>query len=100
MVDGDDVLSIGPVDHRALFPRSAAVVHHGGAGTTHAAAAAGVPSIVIPHAGDQPFWAGRLHGLGVAPTPLDVKAVTQDEVRDCVEQATAEPMRAAAKRLG
>jgi len=100
MMDGDDLLSVGSVDHRALFPRSAAVVHHGGAGTTHAAVAAGVPSVVIPHVGDQPFWAARLHGLGVTPAPLDVKAVTHESVRDRLAQATAEPMRAAAERLG
>ena len=42
MLDGDDVMSITTVDHRALFPRAAAVIHHGGAGTTHAAVAAGM----------------------------------------------------------
>jgi sterol 3beta-glucosyltransferase len=99
-VDGDDVMTIGPVDHRALFPRAAAVVHHGGAGTTHAAVAAGVASVVIPHVGDQPFWAARLHQLGVAPAPLEVTAVTPEAVRDRVVQATAEPMRLAAKHLG
>src|SRR4029079_12729190 len=51
MLDGDDVLSVARIDHRVLFPRSAAVIHHGGAGTTHAAVAAGAPSVVIPHVG-------------------------------------------------
>ena len=100
MLDGDDVFSIATIDHRALFPRSAAVIHHGGAGTTHAAVTAGVPSVVIPHVGDQPYWAMRLHRLGVAPSPLDIKAVTSDAVRERVLQATAEPIRAAAGRLG
>src|SRR5262245_19496717 len=54
--DGD-VLMIGRVSHAALFPRCAAIVHHGGAGTTHTALAAGVPSIVVPHVADQYFWA-------------------------------------------
>ncbi len=61
---------IGPLDHRALFPRAALIVHHGGAGTAHAACAAGVPSLVVPHVGDQRYWADRLHRLGVAPEPL------------------------------
>ncbi len=100
MVEGDDVLSVASVDHRALFPRSAAVVHHGGAGTTHAAVAAGTPSVVIPHVGDQPYWARRLHRLGVAPAPLEVAAVNSDAVRERVAQAAAEPIRAAAQRLG
>ncbi len=79
---------------------SAAVIHHGGAGTTHAAVAAGVPSVVIPHVGDQPYWAARLHQLGVAPSPLDLKAVTPDAVRERVAEATTEPIRAAARAPG
>jgi sterol 3beta-glucosyltransferase len=97
---GDDVLVIGPVDHRALFPRAAVVVHHGGAGTTHAAVAAGVPSVVVPHVGDQPYWASRLQRLGVAPEPLDVKTISAAMVRERVDEATSEPMREAAQRLG
>lgn len=53
--------------HDWLLPRVSAAIHHGGAGTTHVAAAAGVPAIVLPFAGDQFFWAGRLAALGVAP---------------------------------
>jgi UDP:flavonoid glycosyltransferase YjiC (YdhE family) len=97
---GDGVLAIGHVDHRALFPRAAAVVHHGGAGTTHAVVAAGVPSVAVPHVGDQPFWARQLHRLGVAPGPLDVRGVTAETVRTRITEALAEPMRTAAERLG
>lgn len=53
--------------HHWLFPRTAMVIHHGGAGTSHTACRAGVPSIAIPFAGDQFFWAGRLAKAGVAP---------------------------------
>ncbi len=63
-------LPIGALNHSRLFPRLAAVVHHGGAGTTAAAARAGVPQIVIPHLFDQPYWAAQVHALGVAPAPL------------------------------
>jgi UDP:flavonoid glycosyltransferase YjiC (YdhE family) len=69
------ILFIGEADHRTLFPRAAAVVHHGGAGTTHAVAAAGVPSVVIPHVGDQGYWATRLRRLGVAPAPLPLRSL-------------------------
>lgn len=57
---------LGDTPHDWLFPRTALVVHHGGAGTTHAAARSGVPSVVLPFAGDQFFWARRLCELGVA----------------------------------
>jgi vancomycin aglycone glucosyltransferase len=60
-----DCIAIGDVDHRALFPRVAAVVHHGGAGTTLAAAGAGVPQVVVPMFSDQPFWASRVRDLGL-----------------------------------
>jgi UDP:flavonoid glycosyltransferase YjiC (YdhE family) len=58
---------LGNTPHHWLFPRTSMVIHHGGAGTTHTACRAGVPSIIIPFAGDQSFWAGRLASIGVAP---------------------------------
>jgi vancomycin aglycone glucosyltransferase len=62
---GEDCLSIGDVNHSALFPRVAAVVHHGGAGTTHTAALAGAPQVLVPHNYDQFYWAHRIQTLGV-----------------------------------
>jgi sterol 3beta-glucosyltransferase len=62
---------IGDTPHDWLFPRTAAVIHHGGSGTSHSAARAGVPSIVTPFAGDQFFWAERLRLAGVAPAAVD-----------------------------
>ena len=61
----DGVLFIGPEPHDKLFPRCAAVVHHGGAGTTHAAARAGVPQVVLPQLLDQHYWAHRVRALGL-----------------------------------
>lgn len=58
---------VGYVPHDWLFPRSAAVIHHGGAGTTAAAARAGVPQITVWHLGDQPMWGGLMYQAGVAP---------------------------------
>ncbi len=68
---GDDCLSIGDVNHAKLFPRMAAVVHHGGAGTTASAARAGRPQVIVPHNYDQFYWAHRVQELGVgASGPL------------------------------
>jgi UDP:flavonoid glycosyltransferase YjiC (YdhE family) len=66
----DSVFAAGPLPHANLFPRLAAVVHHGGAGTTATATRSGVPQIVIPHLLDQYYWGHRLHLLGVGPPPL------------------------------
>ncbi len=61
---------VGETAHSALFPRMSVVVHHGGSGTTHSATRAGVPSVVVPFAADQFFWADRLLRLGVAAEPV------------------------------
>lgn len=66
----DGVLVIEEAPHEWLLPRVAIAVHHGGIGTVAAALRAGVPQVVRPFLGDQPFWAGRLHHLGVAPAPV------------------------------
>jgi sterol 3beta-glucosyltransferase len=67
----DNFLVIDDTPHDWLFPRTAAVIHHGGSGTSHSAARAGVPSIVIPFAVDQFFWAERLRLAGVTPAAVD-----------------------------
>jgi vancomycin aglycone glucosyltransferase len=72
--DQDDCFVVGEVNQQALFRRVAAVVHHGGAGTTMTAGRAGAPQVVVPQIVDQPYWAGRVAelGIGVAhdgPTP-------------------------------
>ncbi|WP_239470664.1 glycosyltransferase [Archangium violaceum] len=63
--DADDVIAIGDVNQQALFPRVAAVVHHGGAGTTTTAARAGVPQVLVPMFSDQPYWGSRVRALGL-----------------------------------
>lgn len=64
------LLAVRAVPHPLLFPRVAAIVHHGGAGTTATAARAGVPQIIVPHVGDQFFHGRRVHDLGLGPRPI------------------------------
>ncbi len=66
----EGVLAIGSVSHARLFPRMAAIVHHGGAGTTTTAARAGVPQIVVPHLFDQIYWGERVSTLGIGPPQI------------------------------
>ena len=66
----DTVFLLDYAQHNWLFPRMAAVVHHAGAGTSAAALRAGVPSVPIPHSGDQFFWARRLFQMGAGTRPL------------------------------
>ena len=75
-------MSVGGVSHERLFPRLAAIVHHGGAGTTTAAARAGVPQLVVPHLVDQYYWAERVAGLGLGPRGLARATLTADRLAD------------------
>jgi len=96
----EGILPVEALDHRSLFPRVAAVVHHGGAGTSYTAAAAGVPSVVVPHVGDQAFWADRFHRLGVSPAPVPPRRLTAETLADRLRLATTSgPMRRSADAL-
>ncbi|MFV8131931.1 glycosyltransferase [Streptomyces syringium] len=88
---GADVLAIGDVPHDWLFPRTAAVVHHAGAGTTAAGLRAAVPALPVPVMADQPFWASRLYRLGVAPRPLPFKDLTAEALGDAIRACLSEP---------
>jgi UDP:flavonoid glycosyltransferase YjiC (YdhE family) len=76
--------------HDWLFPRMAAVVHHGGAGTTGAALRAGVPAVVVPFMSDQPFWARRVHELGAGPAPVPRARLTAQRLGDAILRAVTE----------
>jgi len=60
-----DCLVVGEANLQALFPRVAAIVHHGGAGTTTLAARAGVPQVVVPQMYDQHYWGRQIEGLAI-----------------------------------
>jgi len=97
----DNIFALDSVPHAWLFPRMAAVVHHGGAGTTAAGLRAGVPSVLVPHMGDQPFWAKRVTELGVGPQPIPRRKLTAERLAAAITTATTnQNMRARAAALG
>lgn len=87
----DDVITVGPLPHGWLMPRTAAVVHHAGAGTTAAGLRAGVPAVPVPVLTDQPWWAARLVRLGVSPGVLPHAALTAGRLAEALTLATREP---------
>jgi len=95
-----NVFVVGPTPHEALFPRCAMVIHHGGSGTTHSACRAGVPSLVMPLAADQFFWAARLQALGVASAPLSQKRLDHDTLVNAIAFAERSDVISRAKMLG
>ncbi len=97
----DDILVVDEVPHTWLFPRCAAVVHHGGAGTTAAALHAGVPAVVVPYLMDQPFWGRRVAALGVGPRPIPRRKLTAAALAQALDRALHDAaMRARAAALG
>jgi sterol 3beta-glucosyltransferase len=98
---GDSILAIDECPHEWLFPRTIAVVHHGGAGTTGAALRGGTPSIVVPLGFDQPYWAGRVAALGVGPHGISRRRLTAPWLAAAIRRAVEDqPMRARAAALG
>lgn len=83
----EHVLAVRDVPHAWLFPRMAAVVHHGGAGTTAAGLRAGVPTVVCPFFGDQPFWGERIAALGAGTAPLPFRSLTAPLLADRIREA-------------
>ncbi len=68
--ESEDVFFIQKYPHLDLFPRMAAVIHHGGAGTTATTARSGVPQIIVPHILDQFYWGNQIQTAGFGPKPI------------------------------
>jgi UDP:flavonoid glycosyltransferase YjiC (YdhE family) len=82
----------GAVSHHWLFPQVAAVIHHGGAGTTATAAWAGIPQVLVPHILDQFYWAQRIRQLQLGPRGIWRARLTASKLTRAIERACREPV--------
>ncbi|MFA9443509.1 MAG: glycosyltransferase, partial [Hyphomicrobium sp.] len=96
--DAIHVLDAAP--HDWLFPRCAAVVHHGGAGTTHEGLRWGRPMIICPLAVDQPYWGRRVMEIGAGPKPIPQKHLNREDLTAALEAVKDPVMIARAEKLG
>jgi UDP:flavonoid glycosyltransferase YjiC (YdhE family) len=83
----EGVFMLGNVPHDWLFQHVAAVVHHGGAGTTAAGIKCAKPTVIVPFFGDQPFWGAMTAKAGAGPPPIPYKDLTADKLADAISHA-------------
>jgi UDP:flavonoid glycosyltransferase YjiC (YdhE family) len=86
----EHILPVTSVPHDWLFPRTAAVIHHCGSGTTAAGLRAGVPAVPIPFFADQPFWADCLYNSGVAAKSIPIKRLSTARLTDAIRHVTSD----------
>lgn len=98
-VPGEDVISVPGAPFGRLFPRCAATVHHGGAGTTGASLLAGRPTVVAPHGIDQPFWARRVEEAG-AGVRVGLRGLSAERLAAALERVLRAEVVARAAGLG
>ncbi|OJJ01775.1 hypothetical protein ASPVEDRAFT_71789 [Aspergillus versicolor CBS 583.65] len=98
-----NIYSIGDCPHEWLFDHVAAVVHHGGAGTTACGLRKAKPTLIVPFFGDQPFWGAMVAAAGAGPTPIPHKQLTVDAlaagIRYCLSEHAAEAASAIAHKM-
>jgi len=96
-----EVFKVSRSPYKRIFPRCAAVVHHGGAGTTQSCLMAGCPSVIVAHMADQFFWGAELERLGVAGPTQRRKGLTATGLANALGKALRSPSTASrAKELG
>ncbi|TIA11655.1 UDP-Glycosyltransferase/glycogen phosphorylase [Aureobasidium pullulans] len=96
---GENIYYIGDCPHEWLFPRMAAVVHHGGAGTTACGIRNGIPTLVCPFFGDQPFWGHMIASAGAGPEPLPPRDMTPAKLAEAIRFLIREETSVAAKAI-
>ena len=85
----DNIFCINDSHHATLFPKMAGIVHHGGSGTTHTAAKAGIPQLILPQTVDQYFWGNRIRKMGLGPGSIIPKKIKTRDLVDAFNNFTS-----------
>jgi UDP:flavonoid glycosyltransferase YjiC (YdhE family) len=85
----DNIFCISDSNHATLFPKTAGIVHHGGSGTTHTAAKAGIPQLILPQTVDQYFWGNRIRQMGLGPGSIVPKKIKTKDLVDAFNNFTS-----------
>jgi sterol 3beta-glucosyltransferase len=97
----DTIYAVDSIPHDWLLPQMAASIHHGGAGTTGASLRAGIPQIVVPFVGDQPFWGRQVEKRGIGPQRISHAGLTASRLSEAIATALNDPaMRKRAAEMG
>jgi UDP:flavonoid glycosyltransferase YjiC (YdhE family) len=97
----DNIYAVDSIPLDWLLPQMAASIHHGGAGTTGASLRAGIPQIVVPFVGDQPFWGRQVEKRGVGPQRIPHARLTASRLSEAIVAALNDPaMRKRAAEMG
>jgi sterol 3beta-glucosyltransferase len=95
------IFQLDQAPHDWLFPQMAAVIHHGGSGTTAAGLRAGKPTLICPFLADQPFWGAQVARLGAGPQPIPQKKLTVANLAQAITQMVTDGgMKARAEQVG
>ena len=84
--NSDDIFFIRKYPHLKLFPKMAAVIHHGGAGTTATTAISGVPQIIVPHLLDQYYWGNQVYQSQLGPRPIWRSQLTSRKLAAAIQE--------------
>lgn len=96
----NNLFYIDAAPHDWLFPRCKTIVHHGGAGTTAAGLRAGIPNIIVPHAGDQSFWGKRVTKIGAGTCSVNAKNLSTEALINAFIQVDKQEVRERAQIVG
>jgi sterol 3beta-glucosyltransferase len=85
-----NVFVLKSAPHDWPVPRMAAVIHHGGAGTTAEGLRAGKPTGIVPFIVDQPFWGRRVQELGVGVAPIPARRLDAGKLAQMIDTVSSD----------